>query len=86
MSQLPNEAKLCREADGDQIAVIGENRKMAWSSRLKQLPEMGRGSRRDAPSVTKDGGISGREDLQGRGRAVLGQTVRAAPSCAAWKS
>ena len=52
----PNEAKLCREADGDQIAVIGENRKMLVFS-LEQLPEMGRG-RGVMLQRYKDGGIS----------------------------
>ena len=52
----PNEAKLCVEADGDQIAVIGENRKLLVFA-LEQLPEMGRG-RGVMLQKYKDGGIS----------------------------
>ena len=52
----PVEAKLCKVAEGDRIAVIGENRKMLVFP-LEQLPEMGRG-RGVMLQRYKDGGIS----------------------------
>ncbi|PLW76731.1 DNA topoisomerase IV subunit A [Cohaesibacter celericrescens] len=52
----PNEARLCVEAVGDHIAVIGENRKMIVFP-LEQLPEMTRG-RGVMLQRYKDGGIS----------------------------
>ncbi|WP_316859630.1 DNA topoisomerase IV subunit A [uncultured Cohaesibacter sp.] len=53
---VPNEAKICKEADGDQIAVIGENRKLIVY-KTEQLPEMARG-RGVMLQRYKDGGIS----------------------------
>jgi topoisomerase-4 subunit A len=52
----PNEAKLCIDAEGDQVAVIGENRKLLVFP-LEALPEMGRG-RGVMLQRYKDGGIS----------------------------
>ena len=52
----PVEAKLCKVAKGDRIAVIGENRKMLIFP-LEQLPEMNRG-RGVMLQRYKDGGIS----------------------------
>ena len=52
----PAEAKLCIEADGDQVAVIGENRKLLVFP-AEQLPEMARG-RGVMLQRYKDGGIS----------------------------
>ena len=52
----PAEAKLCRVAEGDQIAVIGENRKLLIFP-LEQLSEMNRG-RGVMLQRYKDGGIS----------------------------
>ncbi|MCT4656787.1 MAG: DNA topoisomerase IV subunit A [Cohaesibacter sp.] len=52
----PNEAKLCVEASGDQVAVIGENRKLLVFA-LEAMPEMGRG-RGVMLQRYKDGGIS----------------------------
>ena len=52
----PNEARLCVEAKGDQIAVIGENRKLLVFA-LEQLPEMARG-RGVMLQKYKDGGVS----------------------------
>ena len=40
--KLPVEAKLCVEAKGDMVAVVGQNRKLLIFPR-DQLPEMGRG-------------------------------------------
>ncbi|MBD8894323.1 DNA topoisomerase IV subunit A [Roseibium litorale] len=39
---LPNEAVICVEAAGDQVAIIGENRKLLVFP-LNQIPQMGRG-------------------------------------------
>ncbi|MCV6547488.1 MAG: DNA topoisomerase IV subunit A [Cohaesibacter sp.] len=52
----PNEAKLCIPVEGDQVAVIGENRKLLIFP-LDALPEMGRG-RGVMLQRYKDGGIS----------------------------
>nr|WP_321457481.1 DNA topoisomerase IV subunit A [uncultured Cohaesibacter sp.] len=52
----PAEAKLCRVAEGDQIAVIGENRKLLIFP-LEQLSEMNRG-RGVMLQRYKDGGVS----------------------------
>ncbi len=52
----PNEAKLCIDAEGDQVAVIGENRKLLIFP-LDAMPEMGRG-RGVMLQRYKDGGIS----------------------------
>ncbi len=52
----PNEAKICIDAAGDQVAVIGENRKLLIFP-LDALPEMGRG-RGVMLQRYKDGGIS----------------------------
>ena len=53
---VPNEAKICVEAAGDHIAVIGENRKMLLFP-LELLPEMTRG-RGVMLQRYKDGGVS----------------------------
>ena len=50
------EAKVCREAKGDTVAVIGENRKLLVFP-LDELPEMGRG-RGIVLQKYKDGGLS----------------------------
>lgn len=50
------EAKLCIEADGDYVAVIGENRKLLVFP-AEQLPEMGRG-RGVMLQRYRDGGVS----------------------------
>ena len=52
----PGEAKICVEASGDHVAVIGQNRKMLVFP-LEQLPEMNRG-RGVMLQRYKDGGIS----------------------------
>ncbi|SNY93072.1 topoisomerase-4 subunit A [Cohaesibacter sp. ES.047] len=52
----PNEAKICVEANGDRIAVIGQNRKLLVFE-AEQLPEMNRG-RGVMLQRYKDGGIS----------------------------
>ncbi len=50
------EAKLCVPADGDMVAVIGQNRKMLVFP-MEQVPEMGRGKGVRLQKY-KDGGIS----------------------------
>ena len=52
----PNEAVLCVLADGDQVAVIGQNRKLLIFP-LAQLPQMGRGKGVRLQKY-KDGGVS----------------------------
>lgn len=52
----PNEAVLCVVADGDQVAVIGQNRKLLIFP-FSQLPQMGRGKGMRLQKY-KDGGIS----------------------------
>ena len=52
----PNEAKICVEAAGDHVAVIGQNRKLLIFP-MEQLPEMNRG-RGVMLQRYKDGGIS----------------------------
>ena len=52
----PTEAKICVEAAGDHVAVIGENRKLIVFP-AEQLPEMGRG-RGVMLQRYKDGGVS----------------------------
>jgi len=52
----PEEAKLCRPVAGDQVAVIGENRKLLIF-KLDQVPEMGKG-RGVRLQRYRDGGIA----------------------------
>ncbi len=52
----PNEARFCIRAVGDQVATIGENRKLLVFP-ISQLPEMGRGKGVRLQKY-KDGGIS----------------------------
>ncbi|WP_319531400.1 DNA topoisomerase IV subunit A [uncultured Cohaesibacter sp.] len=59
----PNEAKICVEADGDRIAVIGQNRKLLVFE-TEQLPEMNRG-RGVMLQRYKDGGISDAKVFKG---------------------
>ena len=54
--KLPVEAAVCRPADGDHLAVVGENRKVLIFPR-EDLPEMGRG-RGVVLQRYKDGGLS----------------------------
>ncbi len=54
--KLPVEANLCKNAVGDSIAVIGQNRKLLVFPR-QQLPEMGRGKGVRLQRY-KDGGIA----------------------------
>lgn len=54
--KLPDEAKICGIAEGDHIAVVGENRKMIIF-KAADLPEMGRGKGVRLQKY-KDGGIS----------------------------
>ena len=53
--KLPVEAALCRPADGDQLAVVGDNRKLLIFP-LEQVPQMSRGKGVRLQKY-KDGGI-----------------------------
>ena len=53
--KLPVEAALCRPADGDQVAVVGDNRKLLIFP-LEQVPQMSRGKGVRLQKY-KDGGI-----------------------------
>ena len=62
--KAPDEARAVAVVEGEQVASIGENRKMVIFP-LEQLPEMARGARRAAAALQGRRAVR-REDLQGR--------------------
>ena len=65
----PAKARLIVPADGDQVAVIGDNRRLLVFP-LEQVPEMGRGKGVRLQRYN-DGGIADIRGLQSRRRSVL---------------
>ena len=68
------EAKLIVPAEGDSVAIIGENRKMLIFP-ATELPEMARGKGVRLQKY-KDGGVSDAQDLRNEGRSHLGRLLR----------
>ncbi|MDB5369392.1 MAG: Topoisomerase subunit [Roseomonas sp.] len=81
----PNEAARCIPADGDTVAIIGENRKLLVFP-LEQLPEMTRG-RGVALQGYRDGGMADVKVFHGTAGLTwkIGERVRLETDLTAWR-